>query len=180
MTHNSTVKASIVTVLFAAFGVAGMLKDDLVWFPAFTVLYALLLAHTFLSVRCFSALIDSTDKRQMVIDFVLVLSYLAVGLTMKTSEFWVWWIVLFAFAAVKYALLVGRLHYPVLLRRKLLADLAGLGLGIYAFFSGFYVERFSLPVWLMSEWLMVALFALASAYYFFIRPLYVPDKMSAL
>lgn len=180
MTHNSTIKASIVTVLFAAFGVIGLLRDAQPATLPFLVLFVLILAHTFLSVRCFSALIDSKDKRQMAIDVVLVACYLMLGLTMKTSEFLVWWLVLFLFAAVKYALLVGRLHYPTLLRRKLLADLAGLGLGLFGFFAPFYVERFSLWPILMSEWLIVAFFAAGTIYYFFVRPLYVPDKLSAL
>ncbi|MCR4256425.1 MAG: hypothetical protein NUW08_01835 [Candidatus Uhrbacteria bacterium] len=180
MTHNSTVKASIVTVVFAAFGVAGLLRNDLVLFPELAILYLLLLAHTFLSVRCFSALIDPKDKGQIAIDLVLVACYLMLGLTVKTSEFLVWWLVLFLFAAVKYALLVGRFHYPILLRRKLLADLSGLGLGLFAFFIPFYEERFGLATFLMAVWLIVGLFAAGTIYYFFVRPLYVPDKLSAL
>ncbi len=180
MTHNSTVKASVVTVVFAAFGVIGLLKDAQPADVPFMALLALLLAHTFLSVRCFSALIDPKDKRQMVIDVILAVCYLLLGLTIKTSEFLVWWLVLFLFAALKYALLVGRLHYPVLLRRKLLADLAGLGLGLFGFFVPFYVERYALAPYLSSEWLLVGLFGVGTIYYFFVRPLYVPDRMSAL
>lgn len=189
MTHNSTVKAAIVTVVFAAFGVVGLLRNDLVWFPEFAILYLLLLAHTFLSVRCFSALIDPKDKHQIAIDVVLAACYLMLGLTIKISEFLVWWIVLFLFAAVKYALLVGRFHYPILLRRKLVADVVGIGYGlaflnpesvvgmknVWDVFRYHYV--LNIPVY---DWLWVVLFVLATFYYLLVRPLYVPDKMSAL
>lgn len=174
--RNSTFKAAIVTALFAGFGVVGLFKDVAPWTASFIVLYALLLVHTFLSVRCFSAIIDPTDKTQLAVDLLLILSYLALGLSIKAWEFLVWWVVLFLFATLKYALLVGRLHHPNLLRRKLVADVSGAGLGVFTLNSWSLFIGFIPGLFFMTEWLVVGLFVIGSLYYFFVRPLYVPDR----
>lgn len=190
MIHNSTLKAAMVTVLFAAFGiVGGMIEGSQRAVPSHVALFILLLVHTFFSVRCFSALIDPKDKRQMASDAALVACYFMLGLTIKASEFLVWWIVLFIFASVKYALLVGRFQHPVLLRRKLVADILGVSYGLaflnpepvvgmknaWDVFRYHYLLHISIY-----DWLWVGAFALATIYYFFVRPLYVPDKEPAV
>ncbi len=188
MTHNSTVKASVVTVLFAVFGIIGLVTNYFV--QSHAILFALLLVHTFFSVRCFSALIDPKDKRQIAVDSLLVISYLGLALSIGTEYYLLWWVVLFIFASLKYVLLIGRLHYPILLRRKLTADIGGIGFGfgmqyMWVFFGfhedyRFFFEGKWFGILTGFEWIWVGIFAIATTYYFFVRPLYVPDKMSAL
>ncbi|HVM90672.1 MAG TPA: hypothetical protein VMU11_02135 [Verrucomicrobiae bacterium] len=127
-------------------------------------MYALLLVHTFLSIRCFSQIIDPHDRQQQAVDLLLVVSYFALAQWQSGIPFLSAWVVLFAFATLKYALLVGRSSHTRLLRRKLVADIGGLGLGMFTMFSG------SLP-------LMFAVFAAASVYYLVLNPLYVLDTV---
>ncbi|MEK7473832.1 MAG: hypothetical protein AAB668_03880 [Patescibacteria group bacterium] len=192
MTHNSTLKASIITSIFSVAALIGFLFGPAhPYDPTPQVhllgLYLLVLAHTFLSVRCFSAIIDPTDRRQWLIDAGLVVSYVGLAWNIKdATSFWLWWFGLFFLATIKYVLLIGRLHHKTLLRRKITADLLGMVFPFVVTYLSIlsikyipWVEQnrfFSGPVEMGS----LAVFALASAYYFFIRPLYVPDKMSAL
>ena len=188
MIRNPSRKALLVTVLFGMFGLAGVMTGSSPVIPSFGILYVLLLCHTYLSVRCFSALTDPKDLSQNVIDLALVVAYLGLALSMNNASFWIWWIALFLFAVIKYALMVGGVHQPKLLRRKLLADAGG------ALFGLFYLSFPSLadtllhldlsylyttPILNLSlfEWTSVLVFGGASVYYFFLRPLYVHDKV---
>lgn len=164
MIRNSTHKAVLVTALFSVFGLIGLFGSS--WNSFRFVLFALLLVHTFFSVRCFSALIDPRDLRQNMVDVLLVIAYFLTGAFMNSgSLFYMGWIALFFLATLKYILLIGRLDHPKLLRRKLIADVGGLALGFFVF-----------SIWPNSESFVAVLFCLASGYYLLFNPLYVPDE----
>lgn len=98
MTHNSTLKAAVVTSVFSIAAVVGFLFGPRhPYDPTLPIyllgLYILLLIHTFLSVRCFSALIDPKDRRQWLVDFALVCAYLGLAWSITNEVFfWVWWV----------------------------------------------------------------------------------------
>lgn len=180
MTLDSRVKAAIATAVFALVGVYGVMHapwHEGSFFAHSLGLYLLLLVHTFVSIRCFSALIDPKDKRQITIDVLLVGCYFGLGLSVAQEFFfWYWWCLLFALATLKYAMLVGRLPHPVLLRRKLMADVGGLFLAaLYLSVmlgSSFVGAQVGAP---QAGSLVLVLFTLATVYYLFVRPLYIPD-----
>lgn len=185
MIRNPHTKAVAVTVVFALFALVGFLVNGAP-IASFAILYALMLVHTYYSVRCFAALTEHHDRQQNMIDTALVFSYLGLALSMKDASFWIWWIVLFLLAAVKYATMIGRVAHPRLLRRKLLADLGGAAFGVlFVFFTYFFETLLHTNVTSLAvskalgmtyfEWLTVLIFGGMTAYYLFAKPLYVHD-----
>lgn len=153
----------VATGLFSLFGLIGVMNSD--WNAFRVVLFIILMIHTFFSVRCFSALINPDDMRQVVIDVVLVFAYFLTGVFITSPLFYIGWVILFSAATLKYILLIGRLNQPHLLRRKLIADVSGLMLGCIALFT-----------WASTEAFITVLFCFASGYYLLFNSLYVADE----
>ena len=178
---NSTLKASFVTALFAGFGLVGLAPffDHFVptlWYSA--AMYALLLAHTFFSIRCFSHVVNPKDPTQILMDIVLVVCFLNLGFRLGSQSLGLplAWTLLFVFASLKYALLVGWIPHPHLLRRKLVADIGGIFMGVVFYELVFYASITNIIPYELPYQIFTFFFLLASGYYFFIRPLYVPDR----
>lgn len=165
----ANLKAGLVTSLFALFVVASAFLFPIE--PTMLVLHGLILLHTFLSIRCFSALIDVHDLRQWAIDILLVFSYAVFAFAMRdillyfVALTWVFFV-----ATMKYALLIGRLQQPILLQRKITADILGMA------FGGISYAMTSLNFPYASA-VLIAIFAAATLYYLIIAPLYVPDHL---
>ncbi|MBP9828317.1 hypothetical protein KBC55_04180 [Patescibacteria group bacterium] len=166
----ATMKAGVVTSLFALFAVVSSFFMPPQ--PLAMLLYAFILIHTFFSIRCFSALIDVRDLRQWVIDIVLVVSYAAFAFSMHDlAAFFVVFVWVFFVATMKYALLIGRLRQPILLQRKITADILGAVFGGV----GYAATVLSVPY---SATLLVTIFAAGTFYYLVVAPLYVPDALT--
>lgn len=158
--------AIAVTSIFAGFGVIGWLIGNASVFAI--ALYLLLLVHTYFSMDCFFRLIDPRDRKQQAVDALLVLCYLALALSFfDIRQFLFAWAVLFCVSAMKYALLIGTLHQPRLLRRKIIANVSALLLAVVAALGSVLINPL-VP--------MLVLFASASGYYFFVNPLYAADR----
>lgn len=181
MTHSSlsilhpTRRALITTALFALVALVAhsYTTADPTTLLIFYGFYALLLAHTYLSVRTFPHVIPHNNVVQIVLDGTLAILYgampfvvnqIALLLAIGTT--------LFLVASLKYILPLKRFGATHLLYRKIIADVLGGILTVLALIGvtlGF--EYPSLILWL-------AIFAASSAYYFFIRPLYNVDHMA--
>lgn len=168
MTLQPQTKAVLVTGLFTFFGFLGWgwSPKPLAVLPE-ALLYGLLMVQTWLSLRLFFGLIDPKDKRQQAVNVLLAFAYACLAWSIW-NPFWFYfvWTVYFYLTVLKYVLLVGRFDHRRLLRRKLVADVLGLGMGplmlVLFLFS-------SVDVW---HWLGVVLFGGGCVYYVFLRPLY--------
>lgn len=154
--------------LFTLFGLIGWYaspEPTVVWVQA--VLYGLLMIQTWFSIRLFFTLIDARDARQRAMNVVLVFSYALLAWSIRDIHlFYFAWILLFCFASLKFVLLIDRFKYRRLLRRKLIADLLGVAMGILM----------TAVLWFWSDqpwqWLGLVLFGGSCIYYLLLRPLY--------
>lgn len=166
-------KAVIITAVFSVFGLFGWYIADWVIALPLAIVYGLLMVQTYFSLRLFFQLIDPNDKRQQAIDILLALEYLLLALSMLDAFFFYYvWTGFFITTVMKYVLLVGSFPHPRLLRRKLVANVLGIAMGLFvASLSWFFFSYHA--------WIGVILFGGACLYYLVLRPLYVPDSTSA-
>ncbi len=167
---HATRRAASVTILLILFAAIKAVFGGV--HPLLFALYAMLLLHTFFSIRCFSSLIDSHDRRQQSIDVVLIVLYALLATALQSIPFFlILWIIFFCAASGKYIMLVGRLNHPHLLKRKITADMSGILLGILSllFFPNF---PYTLEI-------MTSLYMIASVHYLCLNKLYVADQEAA-
>ncbi len=131
------------------------------------LLHALVLLNTFPSIRIFATIQDPRDRAQRSTDVGLGLLYLGMTLTLGQAMWYPLLVMaMFALATLKYALLLGNVPHPRLLRHKIAVDIAGtlaaaVALGCTA--AG-YAEA--------AQWTWALLFAAAQLDVFLLRPLY--------
>lgn len=154
--------------LFTLFGLMGWYaspEPDMVWVQV--LVYGLLMINTWFSVRLFFTLIDARDKRQRVMNVFITFAYAFLAWSIRDIQlFYFAWTALFGLASLKFVLLIGRFEHPRLLRRKLVADLFAVLMGLFIVAGLSYVP--DLP-W---SWLGLILFGGACIYYLLLRPLY--------
>lgn len=175
MFKDATFKARAVTAALTLLGIwyaPGALADGPTG-AAMLVSYALLMAHTFLSIRCFGRISVSPlhTRIQAVIDTLLIFSYAAVAFNFPSPLWFAYFsVVLFAIAIVKYIhlwLVIQHSAFKELLLRKMVrADALGMGVSLAVFLGVAGGHPF------LSFSLGAAVFTLSSIYYFFIKPLY--------
>ena len=131
-----------------------------------TIFFIVLVTNTFFSVRFF-ARIQPSGYVQLAIDGLLIVSYIALALSMGRPLAFVFaGLCLFILATAKYALMVGYIPHEHVLHRKILIDLAGVAMCV-AVLGGVLAD------WpLTSAWALAILFALANVYLLLIRPMY--------
>jgi hypothetical protein len=168
MTLHPQTNVALVTGLFTLFGFIGWGRspEPLAALPE-ALLYGLLMVQTWLSLRLFFGLINPKDKRQQAVNVLFVPAYACLAWSIW-NPFWFYfvWTVYFYLTVLKYVLLVGRFDYKRLLRRKLIADVLGLGMGPLMLVLFLFL---SVDAW---HWLGVVLFGGACVYYIHFRPLY--------
>ena len=178
MILNPKQKGVLATIVFTLFGVLGygFAPDKSAILPE-AILYALLMVQTWYSLPLFFSLIDPKDKRQQGMDVVLALAYAGLAWSIHGGIlFYVAWTIFFTLTVLKYSLLVGRFSAQRLLRRKLVANVLGIGMGILvptalllpALVNNSFQEEGPHPL----RWLGVILFGGACVYYLWLRPLY--------
>jgi hypothetical protein len=157
------------TMLFAAAGLAGLIIAPRDW-PAVAatgLFYVALLINTYYSI-CFFGLLPPKDRDERVIDGALVVTYLALGLSIgRIVLFTSATTALFVIAIAKYVLLVPIVARRDILRRKIAIDGLGLllcGLSFAGALAGHPLE---------SAWLQAILFGVANVYLLLVRPMYV-------
>ena len=92
-------------------------------------------------------------------------------------KFLIAWIMLFALSTIKYTLLLDVLPHPRLLRRKIFANASSIFLGALALtYALHYPTKTYADAHPTVMTVMLVLFLLASLYYFFVNPLYRPDR----
>jgi hypothetical protein len=135
-------------------------------FPLFS--YAILLLHTYCSVRAFSQVIPRTSASQNAIDLVLAVPYLVLPMEFENPlRFASVGIVFFALAAIKYGLLLRTLHDYSFVKRKITSNIVAATVCVCATYlsaSGHLMGAVELQT---------TMFALASVYFFLVDPLYV-------
>lgn len=172
MTASAAQKKSlIITALFSVFGVIGWLyASDMEALPQ-AIVYALLMAQTYFSLGLFFQLIDPADRRQQAIDILLALEYAVLAWSMQDAFFFYYvWTIFFITTVMKYVLLLGTFRHLKLLRRKLIANVLGIAMGVFVLTMA--TAFIGTAFW---PWIGVVLFGGACVYYLVLRPLYVPD-----
>lgn len=178
MTLNPKQKGALATIVFTLFGVLGFgfAPDKSEALPE-AIVYALLMVQTWYSLPLFFRLIDAKDKRQQAMDVVLGFAYALLAWTIHNGFlFYFAWTVFFILTVLKYSLLVGRFSAQRLLRRKLVANVLGIAMGIFVpmvwLTPLFVANRYDVAVPGSLRWIGVILFGGACVYYFWLRPLY--------
>ncbi|MBM3256768.1 MAG: hypothetical protein FJY98_00345 [Candidatus Liptonbacteria bacterium] len=165
-------KAALATTIFSLAGVASILATVTHWGASspLIIFYALLMVHTFFSVRCFSAFTPEDNKAQNFIDVVLALVYFGLAFTLSTpSYFTVATGLLFSISILKYSHLMGLTRNPaalILLYRKIRAQALGTTLVLFVLLG--ILAGYSSQAILAG----VIAFCLLSINYLFLNPLY--------
>jgi hypothetical protein len=126
-TSGATRLALLATAGFAAAAVAGALLTVHDWSTSSPLIafHALLLIHTYFSIRCFSSIAPHSTVAQILIDGVLVAVYVFLPFQFADpTRYLCACVALFLVAIVKYALMLGAPHSTLILTRKMLLDLA--------------------------------------------------------
>ena len=128
--------------------------------------------NTYVSIRFFSSIIKKGDRVQIVLDAVLFAIYLALAFNLNNRIFFTFWaLLIYIVAAAKYALLLGTVPHPRLLKRKILVDISGImmcALALIGILTGHGT---------LSLWLMAVVFFIANILFFFVWPLYKSDEL---
>lgn len=166
-----TLKAWAVSLGFAVVGLlsAMLLAPQNAFLAPHVAFYATLTLNSFFSIRLFSS-IQPRSFSQGIADAGLVVTY--VGLAFSIG-----YPLLFAFFALgvfiaappKYALMLGVIPHPRLLKRKILIDIAGTAL------CALVLAGTLLGYELESAWILASVFALANLYLLLVRPMYTLD-----
>ncbi len=168
MTLNPRTKGALATGIFTLLGLIGwgLSPDPVAAWPE-ALMYGLLMVQTWVSLRLFFGLIDPKDKRQMALDAVITLAYAFLAWSIQNPYlFYFAWTVFFNLTVLKYVLLVGRFSHQRLLRRKLTANVLGVGLGILI------ITLFIMMPEQPWQYLGLVLFGGGCVHYLFLRPLY--------
>jgi hypothetical protein len=114
------------TVGFTAAAVAGALLTVRDWGASSPLLafHALLLLHTFFSIRCFASIAPRPTAAQILLDGVLVGFYVFLPFQFADpTRYLCASIALFLVAIIKYALMLGTPGWTMLLTHKMILDL---------------------------------------------------------
>ena len=172
MKMSHTMKAFLACGIFIIFLVVSIYTMSYTGDTALPIVifYILLIVNTFFSVKLFDQIIPNLLS-QKLIDTILVLLYAALAFTLGNAPLFT--LVLACFFLVssqKYVSLLGVVHQPTLLKRKICANILGALLGLIVLALILYgFTSYAL-------WGLVAVFALANIYFFFISPLYKLDN----
>jgi len=165
---NPAVKTWTATIAFSLAGIISVLFYSIVspfLLPHF-IIYAVLVVNTYFSIRFWGAL-QPNDFRQLLIDAVLVLAYLALAFSMgEPTYFSLAALCLFILAALKYVLMRGRTSYGAVVERKIRIDALG------ALSCAVLISGMLLGYALEATWLFAIGFAIANVYLLLIRPMY--------
>jgi hypothetical protein len=173
MQIHPTKKAILTTIMFMCAGVFALWIKTFTWKDVipFLVFYILLVINTFFSIRCFASITPADARAQKIIDFVLVLCYFALAVTINVPILFTFFaFVLFFVAVIKYVSLLFYTSHKKLVWRKIVVDVLGALVCLGAFWGVFADhER-------VASWLWVGMFLVGNAYIFFVEPLYVVPK----
>lgn len=165
---NPALKTWVATIAFSLAGTISVLFYSIVspFLLPHLIIYAVLVANTFYSIRFWSAL-QPKDMRQTLIDGVLVLAYLALAFSMGEPVYFAFAaFALFALATFKYVLMRGRTSHEAIVERKTGIDALGAlacAVLVLGMFLGYPLE---------ATWLFATGSALANVYLLLIRPMY--------
>ena len=162
-------KAFFVALAFGAFGLFGwffIVSDTLTSAPL-AFYYLLLIINTYYSVRLFASITPVEKMSQHAADVTLTVCMFFMAFNLDSVLwFFFWTTLLFLLASVKYALLLGTIPHPRLLRRKILVDLSGAtasAIALLVALLGYPAE---------SAWIYTCLYLLANVYLMIVNPLY--------
>lgn len=165
---SPALRAFVVTAGFSAAGVYALLfraplAPELL--PQI-IFFVTLLVNTFFSVR-FYARIQPKDSSQMIIDVLLVVSYIALALSIgRAIEFSIAALILFGLAPMKYVLMLGKVPHRALLRRKIRIDTSGTILCVFLLAATLAGYGFA------GMWVTTMIFLAANIYLLKFKPMY--------
>src|SRR3989344_154879 len=166
MTPN--VKALLACIVFALAGVVSAL-----FFAPLSsltvphiIFYAVLTLNSYFSVRLFAA-IQPQDTWQFIADAILVAVYLALALSIGNPVWFAFFALsVFIAAPPKYALMLGKIPYTRLLKKKIRIDLTGTA------FCALILGATILGYQFQSAWALALIFLVANVYLLMIKPMY--------
>ena len=165
---SPALKAALATLLFSGVGLITVLfyiPLTAVALPN-AIFYVVLTINSYFSIKLYAS-IQPTDAAQRFFDSLLVVIYLALAFAIgHAAVFSSFALLVFVVATPKYALMLGKIPYGPLLRRKILIDLSGVTFTAAVFLgtlAGFPLE---------SAWFLAIGFALANIYHLIIHPMY--------
>lgn len=167
---HPTTKAAVVTALFSVAGLIGCYTANANWpyVMPMLVFYIVLTINSFFSIRLFSTITPVEDATQRILDLVLMAVYFLLAYSFdNTKMFLIITLFLFIVAPLKYSfLLLGKVPYPKLLKKKITIDLLGtlLAASVIAGFEAGYTYE--------SAWALAIIFTAANVYLLFIDPMY--------
>jgi glycosyltransferase involved in cell wall biosynthesis len=165
-------KSAIVTAFFGALGICGIFFHGYGHAsPLLVVFYAVIVINTYYSIALFSRLVPDNDRKQNIVDAVLVATYAVLAFSFASPlAFTLAVTALFAVATLKYVLLMNILDHPMLLRRKIVIDSLGILLGLLASLGVFFGYKEA------SLLLLASIFFIANVILLFIKPMYRADE----
>ena len=165
---SATAKSWLATCAFALAGIIAVLFYSIVspfLLPHF-IIYTALVINTFFSIRFWAAL-QPNDVRQLLVDAVLIVAYLALAFSMGEPTYFAFTtFALFGLATVKYVLMRGCTSHGALVERKISLDALGAlacALLILGMLLGYALE---------ATWFFAVGFTLANVYLLLVRPMY--------
>lgn len=168
-TRHAFIKAwgvSIFLAVVAFFSLIFVSSDVPIVWPAL-IFFIVLLFNTFFSIELFASVTPRNSFAQHAVDIVLLALYIFLAVNLKVPVRFVFLsLLIFIFATMKYALLLGTIEHPKLLKRKILVDIVGT-LACSLTLGG---VMFADP--LTSLWVLTITFTIANIILFTVWPLY--------
>ncbi len=167
------VKAFVATVGFTLVGLCAwqFFIFDYIRALPLAIFYVTIVINTYFSIKLFAEIIPKENAGQKLLDTVLAFLYVGMALEMGDPKAFVFMaLLLFIVAAAKYAFLLGIVHHPKLLKRKIIVDTSGVfacALALGGILAGFPKE---------SAWAFAIVFVIVNLILFFVHPLYRFDE----
>ncbi len=165
---NSQKKALFVSLLFLIVGIVGTITiDNFSISLPLIIFYFTITINTYFSIKLYAGIVPKENVQQKNVDALLFLLYLALAFTFNHAQLFIFLTgLLFSIAVIKYALLLGRIDYQDLLRKKICIDILGVMMALvaYGIFSFGYTE--------IAVWFMAGIFCIANIYLLLVKPMY--------
>lgn len=162
-------KTIITTCLLSAAGIFGLVYSgiDIYTSLPLIIFYFIITLNTYFSLKLFTSLVLQQTFIQHLVDAALIAFYLMLAFSFNFPVRFIFAVtILFVCATLKYALLLGVIDYPVLLKKKIIIDIMGILLGLTSL-GGILMGY---PI--LSSWYIAIVFALGNIFFLIIRPMY--------
>lgn len=131
------------------------------------IFYIILLVNTYFSINFFSKIIPKNILSQNVVDIILFTLYILLASSLNVPIMFVFMAcIFFTIATIKYVLLLGKIGYEKVLKRKIMID--SLGIILMQIVLGLIITNYQT----FGLWFLVIVFAISNFYLLVLRPMY--------